>query len=262
LNLLQPDAVLFVGDLSDGDLRLTRRIASLPYRVAVIFGNHDRGADKSGELLRQQLVLLGDRHCAWGVRRWDDIPLTIVGARPFSAGGGFHLSKAVEAVYGPVTLDQSVDRILAAAASVPLEEPLLVLAHSGPTGLGSDPDSPCGRDWKSPAIDWGDQDLSIAIDRISVTRPPDLVVFGHMHHALKRGSGYRQSLIQDRRGTAYVNAACVPRSGLDTTGQPLLHWSWAEFSGSCLTHLSHRWYTPDGELRHQESLALNSAVQC
>jgi len=113
--------VLFVGDLSDGDLRLTRRIASLPYRVAVIFGNHDRGADKSGELLRQQLVVLGDRHCAWGVRRWDDIPLTIVGARPFSAGGGFHLSKAVQAVYGPVTLDQSVDRILAAAASVPLE---------------------------------------------------------------------------------------------------------------------------------------------
>ena len=95
---LQPDAVLFVGDLSDGDLRLTRRIASLPYRVAVIFGNHDRGSDKTGGLLRQQLVLLGDRHCAWGVRRWEDLPLTVVGARPFSAGGGFHLSKAVEAV--------------------------------------------------------------------------------------------------------------------------------------------------------------------
>lgn len=259
---LQPDAVLFVGDLSDGDLRLTRRIASLPYRVAVIFGNHDRGSDKTGGLLRQQLVLLGDRHCAWGVRRWEDLPLTVVGARPFSAGGGFHLSKAVEAVYGPVTLDQSVDRILAAASSVPSEEPLLVLAHCGPTGLGSDSDSPCGRDWKSPAIDWGDQDLSIALDRIAVTRPPDLVVFGHMHHALKRGSGYRQSLLQDRRGTAYLNAACVPRSGLDAKGRSLLHWSWAEFSGSSLTHLSHRWYTPEGELTHQESLPLDTPVQC
>ena len=259
---LQPDAVLFVGDLSDGDLRLTRRIASLPYRVAVIFGNHDRGSDNTGGLLRQQLVLLGDRHCAWGVRRWEDLPLTVVGARPFSAGGGFHLSRAVEAVYGPVTLDQSVDRILAAAASVPSDEHILVLAHCGPTGLGSDSDSPCGRDWKSPAIDWGDQDLSIALDRIAVTRPPDLVVFGHMHHALKRGSGYRQSLLQDRRGTAYLNAACVPRSGLDVQGRPLIHLSWAEFSGSSLTHLSHRWYTPDGGVRHQESLPLDKPMQC
>ena len=38
LQLLKPDAVLFVGDLADGDLRLTRRITRLPFPVAVILG--------------------------------------------------------------------------------------------------------------------------------------------------------------------------------------------------------------------------------
>ncbi|WP_353292608.1 TIGR04168 family protein [Synechococcus sp. M16CYN] len=256
LNLLRPDAVLFVGDLSNGNLHLTRRIALLPHPVAVILGNHDCGFDKNGGILHQQLVLLDDCHCAWRVRRWERLSLSVVGARPCSSGGGFHLSQAVKAVYGPVTLDQSVERILSAAASVPADEPLLILAHCGPTGLGSNPDSPCGRDWKSPAIDWGDQDLSIAIDRMAVTRPPDLVIFGHMHHALKRGSGYRQSLTQDRRGTVYLNSACVPRSGLDQQGCPFFHFSWAEFSGTCLTHLSHRWYAPDGKVKYKETFPL------
>ena len=34
--------LFFAGDLADGDLRLTR-IARLPFPVAVILGNHDRG---------------------------------------------------------------------------------------------------------------------------------------------------------------------------------------------------------------------------
>ena len=259
---MQPDLTLFVGDLSDGDLRLTRRIAALPTTKAVILGNHDRGGDRSGGLLRQQLALLGKHHCGWTRLTWDHLPVSIVGARPCSAGGGFHLSKAVQAVYGPVDLQASVDRIVAAAAEVPSDQPLIVMAHCGPSGLGSDPESPCGRDWKKPAVDWGDQDLALALDRISQRRQPDLVVFGHMHHALKRGSGIRQSILRNRSGTAFLNAACVPRSGVNADGLLLLHLSWAEFSGSRLCCLAHRWYTPDGVVRHEERLALANPQPC
>ena len=259
---LKPDAVLFVGDLADGDLRLTRRISRLPFPVAVILGNHDRGRDRSGGILQQQVALLGDLHCAWRTIQWPELSLTIVGARPCSAGGGFQLSKAVEAVFGPVTVEQSADRIVAAAADVPADQPLVVLAHCGPTGLGSEPDSPCGRDWKSPAVDWGDQDLALALDRMARRRAPDLVVFGHMHHQLKRGSGLRTSLLRNRRGTAFVNAACVPRSGVNDQGETLLHWSWAEFSGPRLTALSHRWYRADGTLAYQERLPEAAGLVC
>ena len=254
--------MLFVGDLSDGDLRLTRRIAALPFPLAVILGNHDRGGDRSGDLLRQQLALLGGCNCGWTRLSWTNPALSVVGARPCSAGGGFHLSKAVEAVFGPITLEESASRIVAAAQQVPEDQPLIVLAHSGPTGLGSDASSPCGRDWKRPAIDWGDRDLALALDSMASQRRPDLVVFGHMHHQLKRGHGLRRSLLQDRHGTAFVNAACVPRCGLDGRDQPVLHLSWAEFDGRRLTHVSHRWYTPEAVLVHQESLPLQDAVAC
>ncbi|MGB1621848.1 MAG: TIGR04168 family protein [Synechococcus sp.] len=262
LALLRPDLTLFVGDLSDGDLRLTRRIAALPCTKAVILGNHDRGGDRSGGVLRQQLSLLGEHHCGWTRRTWDHLPVSIVGARPCSAGGGFHLSKAVQAVYGPVDLETSVERIVSAAAEVPDDQPLIVMAHCGPTGLGSDADSICGRDWKKPAVDWGDQDLALALDRIRERRCPDLVVFGHMHHALKRGSGVRRSLLCNRQGTAFLNAACVPRCGINADGVSLMHLSWAEFSGPHLRCVAHRWYSPDGVIRHQEQLTLPERQPC
>ena len=228
----------------------------------MILGNHDRGRDRSGAVLRQQLVLLGDKHCAWGQRNWRKPALSVIGARPCSAGGGYQLSKAVEAVFGPVSLQESATRIADAANQAPSDLPLVVLAHCGPSGLGSDPASPCGRDWKTPAVDWGDQDLALALDLMARRRPADLVVFGHMHHQLKRSGGLRRSLLQDRRGTAYVNAACVPRVGVDQLGRALMHFSWAEFDDARLTHLSHRWYGPDGALIHEEALPLHDSVVC
>ena len=115
---LQPDAVLFVGDLSDGDLRLTRRLCALPYPKAFILGNHDRGRDRSGGVLRQQLALLKGVHCGWSRLDLSPLPLSVVGGRPCSSGGGYHLSKAAEAVFGPVGLEESARRIETAAASV------------------------------------------------------------------------------------------------------------------------------------------------
>ena len=251
---LGADALLFVGDLSDGDLRLVKRITQLACPVAVILGNHDRGKDRSGALLQQQLTLLGDRDCSWALRSWQAPAVGIVGARPCSAGGGFHLSHAVQAVFGPVTEEESARRIVEAARRVPDDWPLVVLAHCGPTGLGSDASSPCGRDWKKPAVDWGDRDLALALDRMQKQRPADLVVFGHMHHHLRGGQGERITFHRDRLGTLYVNAACVPRTGVDASGEPLHHFTWVEFDGTCPTLVSHRWYRPQGELAYEQTL--------
>ena len=141
-----------------------------------------------------------------------------------------------------------------AASAAPETWPLVLLAHSGPTGLGSDASSICGRDWKHPHIDWGDRDLAIALETMRRRRAADLVVFGHMHHSLRGGKGERLTFLRDRYGTAYVNAACVPRSGTDDAGQTLIHFTWVEFEGRHLTLVSHRWFHPNGTLAYEQTL--------
>ena len=264
LNQLSPDALLVVGDLSDGTPRIPALLRQLVEEqhlpVACVLGNHDSGKDPSGHTLTRQLAALGPLHIGWQLRELHPADpacgpgVAVVGARPGTAGGGFHLSKACTAVFGPLTLDQSVDRIVAAAAGADPALPLVLLAHSGPSGLGSQAGDICGRDWKQPSCDWGDQDLALAIDRIRRQRALPLVVFGHMHHKLKRGAGERRSLVVDRGGTAYLNAACVPRHLVDADGVALRHFSWVAFDGQGLCSASHRWYGLDGRLHYQETL--------
>ena len=254
LERLAPDALLVVGDLSDGNGRIPVRLAALPLPLACILGNHDTGRDPSGQTLRRQLERLGERHCGWGLRELRPPGLAVVGARPASAGGGYHLNRGAEAVFGPVELEESVRRITAAALAADPALPLILLAHCGPSGLGSAGADPCGRDWKAPACDWGDQDLALAIDRIRRQRPLPLVVFGHMHHQLRRGQGERRSFCVDRAGTAYLNAASVPRHGQDPQGRALRHFSWVELRDGVVQEVSHRWYGSGGELLYRQTL--------
>ena len=251
---IKPDAVLFVGDLGEADLRQASLIKNLPFPTAVILGNHDRGNDRTGEFLETHLRVLGDLDCGWSVREWPDLPLAVVGGRPCSSGGGFYLSPEVVGVFGPITLEESASRIANSADSVPSSTPLVILAHSGPTGLGSEAFSPCGRDWKSPSLDWGDKDLELAIDKMRKKRKPDLVVFGHMHHDLRKSNKTRITFIKDSSGISYLNTACVPRRGNDTNGKLLTHFSWVEFSGNRLVYASHRWFHLDASIAYEELL--------
>ena len=254
LRSLGADALLLVGDFSDGQQRIPALLRQLPLPAACVLGNHDTGKDASGRTLQSQIDLLGELHCGWGLRLLQPPGLAVVGARPGSAGGGYHLSKAVQAVYGPVPLEESVARIVTAALAAPPEMPLLLLAHCGPSGLGSGAADPCGRDWKAPACDWGDQDLAVALATIRRKRPVPLVVFGHMHHRLRRHQGERQCWQRDRAGTLYFNAACVPRHGQDDQGRPLRHFGWLEFNGTELVRLSQRWTSPAGQLLYEDLL--------
>ena len=266
LERLAPDALLVVGDLSDGTPRIPALLRQLPLPVACILGNHDTAKDPSGRTLARQIEALGPLHCGWGLRELTPPGLSVVGARPGTAGGGFHLSKACSALFGPLSCEQSAGRIAAAAAAADPARPLVLLAHSGPAGLGSEASDICGRDWKSPACDWGDQDLTLAIDRIRRQRALPLVVFGHMHHRLRRGAGERRSFAVDRAGTAYLNAACVPRHLVDEAGVALRHFSWVELDADGLRSAAHRWYDLEGRLRYEERLLdrapLSAAAPC
>lgn len=259
LDRIRPDALLVVGDLSDGLPQVPSLLRRLQLPVACIAGNHDTGKDASGRTLRRQIEALGPLHCGWTLRQLIPPGLAVVGARPGTAGGGFHLSKAMLAAFGPLTLQESADRITQAALSGDPALPLVLLAHCGPAGLGSEAADPCGRDWKKNPCDWGDQDLALAIRQIRQRRPLPLVVFGHMHHALKRGGGLRRTFCRDRAGTFYVNAACVPRHGRDAQGRELRHFSWVELEadgqgGAVLLQASHRWYGLEGDLLYEEVL--------
>jgi uncharacterized protein (TIGR04168 family) len=260
LERLAPDALLLVGDLSDGRARIPRLLARLQLPLACVLGNHDSGRDPSGHKLQRQIDLLGELHCGWGLRQLVPPGLAVVGGRPGSAGGGFHLSRAVRAAFGPVEMQESAARIERAALAADPDLPLLLLAHCGPSGLGSDARDPCGRDWKRPACDWGDQDLELAIERIRRHRPVPLVVFGHMHHSLRRHQGERRTLVQDRHGTLHLNAACVPRVGHDGQGRCLRHLSWISWADGGPQQLAHRWYGDGGDLLYEQILW--SAPQC
>ena len=254
LQRLAPDAVLLVGDLGEGDDRMSRRISRLPHPVACVLGNHDAGRDPTGHVLQRQLRLLGSVHCGWGMRWLEPPGLAVVGGRPASSGGGYALSAAVRATWGNVSLAASVHRMSSAAAEVSPETPLVLLAHAGPSGLGSRANDICGRDWKRPACDWGDQDLAAAIVRIRCQRPLPLVVFGHMHHRLKRGPGQRQAFLQDRYGTAYLNAAAVPRHHHDNDGCPLRHFAMVQLDSSQVLRVSQCWFDAEATVRQEQCL--------
>ena len=263
LQQLAPDALLVVGDLADGDVRLPRRLRELTLPVACILGNHDAARDASGRTLARMEQALGELHCGWSLRLLDAPGLAVVGARPGSAGGGYYLSAAVKAHWGELSVFESAARISAAAASAPADLPLVLLAHCGPSGLGSGAADPCGRDWKRPACDWGDQDLQEAIVRIRKQRPLPLVVFGHMHHRLRHGAGERRSLHQDRQGTVYLNAACVPRHGLGPEGQPIRHFSWVELGSDGVVQLAaQRWFDRHGQVVQEQVLLSKPVLPC
>jgi len=107
----------------------------------------------------------------------------------------------------------SARKIYDAAAGAPEEHSVILLAHNGPTGLGSRMDDICGRDWVAGAGDHGDPDLEQAISDLQsqtgVSIP--LVVFGHMHKSLAYGGGLRKMIAFGTNRTIYLNGAVVPR---------------------------------------------------
>ncbi|XP_008242941.1 PREDICTED: uncharacterized protein LOC103341233 isoform X2 [Prunus mume] len=159
-------------------------------------------------------ISLGEEHVAYRCLDFPVVKLSVVGGRPFSCGGQqLFRPKLLSARYGVQDMDGSAKRICKAALGAPEDHLVILLAHNGPTGLGSNLDDICGKDWVYGGGDHGDPDLAQALSFLKETGKicGPLVVFGHMHKQLADGNGLRKMIVVGADNTIYLNGAIVPR---------------------------------------------------
>jgi uncharacterized protein (TIGR04168 family) len=211
-----PALTLFVGDLGDEDVEVARQISQVSVPKAVMLGNHDAWASfrarKPTPALREMLDILGDDHLAYEVREVPEAGVSVIGARPFSWGGqSLRSPELYEALYGVHTHRSSAAKIVEAARRAQHRD-LIILAHNGPLGLSRDSHDIYGKDFGRPGGDWGDRDLALALQRIEdLGLSVQMVVAGHMHHALVHPRGRQRVRFCRLHETMYVNPAVVPR---------------------------------------------------
>jgi len=232
------DLLLVVGDLAsylrDGR-PVARSLAQLPMPTLVMPGNHDgvslpqllaealrrdgwcqrlgRGQGRRCRRLERALepaAWVGYSRHAFALR---DRALAVIAARPHSMGGPrLSFARHLGERFGVRTLAESARRLEALVDQCD-HEPIVFLAHNGPTGLGARAGDLWGCDFRSSEGDFGDPDLGQAVAYAQRQGKRVLaVVAGHMHHRL-RGGGQRRWLTR-RDGVWYVNAARVPRIGV------------------------------------------------
>ena len=224
----QPELVLFLGDLGDEDPAIAREVRKIQAPFRILLGNHDAWEsfrhDEITDRLAELLGIVGEENIAYRLEEWPEFGLSLLGARPFSWGGPSLRSPAVyEELYGIKTLEDSSDTLIAAASEA--QAPILVLAHNGPKGLGSQPGDIYGKDFGKPGGDWGDRDLQVAIKTLKEQgKEIPLVVAGHMHHRLAYPRGMERRLIAEYKGTFYTNPARVPRIFESDSGETLRHY--------------------------------------
>jgi uncharacterized protein (TIGR04168 family) len=292
LAALSPDVVLFVGDYGNENVPVVRRIAKYAETstasVAAVTGNHDafysmtnRGrencpynADKI-DRVKEQLELLASFNPGYrSIPVKEPFPFAIVGGRPFSWGGPFWKHNRFYRQYFQVHgMSQSAQRIADAVLSAERHR-IIFVSHQGPTGLGDQANSPCGRDWgDEPGGDWGDDDLrqGIVAARKAGKAVP-LVVFGHMHAVLHGGSsGFRTMLWTERDGpsgqhTVMVNAAVVPRhkkrqSDRRSHQETLCQFTIVEIgSDGYVETVEQVWATARGEIAEARAMLENAAL--
>ncbi|KAG8495366.1 hypothetical protein CXB51_013049 [Gossypium anomalum] len=207
------------GDFGNENLELVQDVAALNFPKAVILGNHDswstqQFSSKEKDRVQLQLECLGQEHVGYKRLDFPLLKLSIVGGRPFSCGGQqIFRKRLLSARYGIQDMEGSAKRIYEAALRTPEDHLVILLAHNGPTGLGSELNDICGKDWVFGGGDHGDPDLAQAISHLKETTNVSipLVVFGHMHKELAHGNGLRKMIVVGTDDIIYLNGAIVPR---------------------------------------------------
>lgn len=262
------DLVLFVGDFGNEAVGLVEQVAEMSIPIAVALGNHDAwysatawGRQKCPydrryeDRVQQQLELLGTAHIGYSQRDFPQLQFGVVGGRPFSWGGpdwkhaDFYTDR-----FNVHSMQESCDRIVQAAQQSRCET-LIFVSHNGPTGLGDQPEAPCGRDWMPIGGDYGDPDLQTAIAAVkTLGKKVALVAFGHMHHTLRHTQQQiRKRIAVGQDGTIYLNAACVPRA-LEQDGISYRNFSLVSFALGQVVQIHSVWVSVEGIIAAQELL--------
>ena len=267
LRRLNVDLVLFVGDFGNESVELVARLATLDLPKAAIFGNHDAwytasdwGRSKSPydpmveDRVQQQTDLLGASYVGYGKLDFPDLNLSVVGSRPFSWGGPtWKYNDFYKTRYGVDSFAASTQRMVEVAGTASCEH-LIIIGHNGPTGLGEEPESICGKDWgEILGGDYGDPDLAEAIAILqSQGKSIPLVTFGHMHHKLRHTKErLRQPIVVRPDGIVYLNAARCPRI-ISTIERTLRNFSLVTMVDGKVTQAGLVWMTADFEVGLEE----------
>lgn len=226
------DLLLFTGDLGSGTqkngLDIARSVARLNKRALVVAGNNDaphrleiaaefRLQGGFTELMRiDPQHPLGDRQegnvtlCGYSVHEvmLGRSTISVLIGRPYAMGGNeLSFPEALEETYGIRTMEESKARLCELVEQVPTRD-VIILAHNGVVGLGAEPSSIWGCDFREEAGDWGDQDLWNAVQHAKhVGKRVLAVVAGHMH----RSQQLQRPATVQHDGVLFVNPAFVPR---------------------------------------------------
>ncbi len=271
LHHLGVDLVLFVGDFGNESVDVVAKVASVKIPKAVVLGNHDvwymanpwRRTPpydlQKEDRLQQQLDLLGESHVGYGKLDFPQFNLSVVGGRPFSWGGSqLRIDKIYRDRWGINNLEESTTSIVAAAKETAYET-IIFLSHSGPAGLGDKPEDICGRDWQREGGDFGDPDLTSAIEQArTLGKTIPLVTFGHMHHNLRHTKKRLRTIIKTSpQGTVYFNAARVPRIK-EVKGKRLRNFSLVSLHNGVVEEISLVWLGSEFEVASQETFYSSS----
>jgi len=240
--------LLFVGDLSSlrkPSLALTvaKNLSKLRKPAVIIPGNHDvhnclqiiaealnnpvlvwltgLPHKRFHQNLQSQLqpVILGGY--SLHTFQTNGINIDVIAARPFAMGGS-NLSyfPLLRSLYSVKTLEDSVD-LLRQKIDISEAGNLIFLAHNGPWGLGENPTDIWGCDFNPGKGDFGDRDLTEAVQYAKTLGKRVLaVIAGHMHHQTYLGPkpfwrrgipGPKRPKLVEKGGILYINAARVPR---------------------------------------------------
>ncbi|MEM8779723.1 MAG: TIGR04168 family protein [Cyanobacteria bacterium P01_G01_bin.49] len=268
LEQLNVDLALFVGDFGNESVPIVRSIAELSLPKAVIMGNHDAWYTASAwgqkkcpynrqeeDWVQAQLDLLGDTHVGYSKLDFPELKLSVVGSRPYSWGGPEWKNKDfLRDRYNVSNFTESTQKIVAAAQQT-TQDTVIFLGHNGPTGLGEHPEAICGKDWQPLGGDHGDPDFAAAIAQISHSKKNiPLVTFGHMHHRLRHTrSQLRTRVIDNKKGTVYLNAANVPRI-IEENGHKLHNFSLVSLENNQVTKIDLVWVDHHGAIATQDCL--------
>jgi uncharacterized protein (TIGR04168 family) len=267
LNHLGVDLVLFVGDFGNEAVELVSRIAAVKLPKAAIFGNHDAWYTASDwgrskrpydplieDRVQQQTDLLGESCIGYGKLDLPQFNLSIIGSRPFSWGGSqWKYSDFYQERYGIDSFAASTKRIVEMGESATCEH-IIAIGHNGPTGLGEEPESICGKDWGEPMLggDYGDPDFAEAIAILQAQgKSIPLVTFGHMHHKLRHTKERLRQPIVVRPETVYLNAARCPRI-ISTIERTVRNFSVVTLVAGKVTQAGLVWMTEDYKVGLEE----------
>jgi uncharacterized protein (TIGR04168 family) len=237
------ELLLFTGDLGSGTRKngvdVARSVARLNKPALVVAGNNDapHHLEIAAEFRLQagltQLMRLAPGHplanqseskvklCGYCVHEvtLGACAFSVVVGRPFAMGGNeLSFPEALRERYGISDMATSCQQLCALVEQASSAD-LIFLAHNGPAGLGAEPTSIWGCDFRPEAGDWGDEDLAAAVRHAQhIGKRVRVVIAGHMHQT----STLARVATLHHEGVLFVNPARVPRV-LERDGEILRH---------------------------------------